>query len=237
MPGRTFKFPLATLIRQARRLQDALADSAVGPGVSQRLPAGFAASFGTLLGQVGGTPAAKAGQMGDTGTLTQEQDDAFHEMLRLMAAARRSAGLAFKGNKVVLHEEFQVGIHDPHGLGHEIGRARIILAGANKHATELGQHGWIAQDAIELSTALDLLGDVDLEQEASKAEGPGLTAASTSAANKLYANCLSLQNAARLQYPSTKPGHETARARFLLGEFPPHAPDAPPTPPAGPSPA
>ena len=227
MSGRDFRFPLATLLRQAGRLQDALTDATVGASVSARLPAGFAAAFGTLLGQVGG----------DTGTLTKEQDDAFHEMLRLMAGARRSAGFAFKGNPVVLHEEFQVGVHDPQGLGDEIGRAKIIFASANKYAAQLGEHGWVASDATELNTALTTLGSVDLEQEAKKADGPKLTGASTAGANKLYRNCLSIQNAARLQYPSTKPGNETARARFLLGEFPPHAPDAPPpAPPAGPTP-
>ena len=52
------------------------------------------------------------------------------------------------------------------------------------------------------------LGSVDLQQEASKAKSPGMTAVSTADANKLYRNCPSIQNAVRLQYPSTQPGNE-----------------------------
>lgn len=45
-----------------------------------------------------------------------------------------------------------------------------------------------------------------------------LTNEKTIAANALYAACVTLQNAARLQYPAG-----TERARFFLEEFPPHA--------------
>lgn len=234
MPERNFKFPFSLLVRQAGRLHDALNDATVGPPVSGRLPDAVVSGFNQLLIKVGGAPATRAGQAGDVGTLTKEQNDAFNEMLRLMGAARRSAGLAFPGNEVVLHQEFKVGEHDPQGLADEVGRAKVILASAQKYATQLGQHGWIAQDATELETAIGTLKGVDLEQEAGKDTGQGLTAASTTDANKLYKYCLSIQNAARLAFPSTKDGNETPRARYLLGEFPPHGHSdtggTPPTP-------
>jgi hypothetical protein len=146
---------------------------------------------------------------------------------------------------VVLREEFQVGVHDPQGLGDEVKRAGLILAAANKYATQLGEHGWMATDATALETAIGALSGVDLAQEASKAKGPGMTAVSNADANKLYRNCLSIQNAARLQYPSTQSGNETPRALFLIGEFPPHGggdsggetpPPNEPNPPPAPKP-
>jgi hypothetical protein len=99
MSKREFNFPLATLIRQAGRLNSALGDATYGAAVAARLPKTFATDFGTLVTKVGGAPAAKAGQAGDTGTLTQEQNDAFIEMLRLMSAARRSASLPSKATR------------------------------------------------------------------------------------------------------------------------------------------
>jgi len=144
------------------------------------------------------------------------------EMLRLMSGARRSAGYAFKGNDVVLRSEFQVGVHEPQGLGEEVKRAGLILTAANKYSAELGGEGWVATDATALQTAIAGLSGVDLQQEASKAKGPGMTSVSTVDANQLYRSCLRIQNAARLQYPSTQAGNETPRARYLIGEFPPH---------------
>ncbi len=67
------------------------------------------------------------------------------------------------------------------------------------------------------------------------------------AANALYEDCLTLQNAARLQYPAKidttgNAQNVTERARFLLEEFPPRdrsqpdggtqGGDPPPAPPA-----
>jgi hypothetical protein len=238
MPGRSFKFPLALLVKQAGRLQNALNDATIGPPVVSRLAAGFVPAFSTLLEKVSGAPAGTPSHVGDVGTLTQEQNDAFHEMLRLMAGARRTAGLAFKGNSVVLHNEFQVGIHEPQGLGDEVARAKIILAACQKYSAQLAVEGWTAQEATDLDTAIGGLSGIDLQQEETKDAGPGQTAVNIVDANLLYKNCLTIQNAGRLQFPSTKDGNETPRARYLIGEFPPHGHDdtgsTPPTPPAAP---
>jgi hypothetical protein len=161
-------------------------------------------------------------------------------MVPLKGRARRSGGLAFKGNTGVLHQEFQIGVHEPQTLAAEINRARIILAAVTKYAAQLAEHGWIAQDATDLDNAIATLSGADLAQEASKDEGPGLTAAATADANKLYHRCLTIQNAVRLQFPSTAAGTETPRARYLLGEFPPHGHNdtggtpGTPTPPTNP---
>lgn len=240
MSKRNFKFSDATLVRQAGRLSGALADPTVGPPVVARLPVTFVAALNTLLAKVGGEPATKAGQVGTTGTLTLAQNAAFTDMLRLMSGARRSAGLAFRGNNVVLHQEFQVGVHEPQGLDEEVKRALIIHAGTVKYAAELANEGWSAAETTQLGAATSLLSGADLLQEHSKGQGPGLTAISVVDANQLYRYCRTIQNAARLQYPSTQPGNETPRALYLLGEFPPQsgsAHDHGTTPPAGGPPA
>ena len=67
----------------------------------------------------------------------------------------------------------------------------------------------------------------------------------TRAANAFDADCLAVQNAARLQCLSTQPGTEAARVRFQLETFPPRDrsqpvgetqtdPTNPPTPPPNP---
>ncbi len=235
-PKRSFNFPSATLYRQAGRLQDALNDGTVGPPVLARLPANFLTDFSALSTQVGDTPALRASQKGNTGTMTMEQDAAYLEMQRLMSAARRSASLAFPGNDVVLHEEFKVGEHTPQTLAAEVIRATVIAASADKYETQLGAHGWIKQDQLDLLAASTALGTDDSQQETSADESEGLTADAIRDLNKLYKNCQSIQNAARLQYPSTQSGNEMARARYLLGEFPPHAPSAPAAPAGGSTP-
>jgi len=239
MSDRAFRFPLSILISQAGRLGDALGDATVGPPVAARLPATFAAEFGALLAKVSGGGATKAGQAGGAGQLTQAQTAAFAELERLMGAARRSAALAFPGQDVLLREEFQRGIDTPQSLAAVLERARIIAASCAKYAAELAAHGWIAQDTADLGDAITALEGANLSQESALDVGPGITAARTADANALYKKCLSLQNAARLAFPSTRPDTATARARYLLDEFPPRdgnggaeLPAAPATPTA-----
>ena len=166
-----------------------------------------------------------------------------------MSAVRRTATLLFPKGDPRLHAEFKVGINEPQDLASELERARVILTGCQPHAEALAEHGWVAEDTQALSDAIELLGGADDDQEASSDKKKGITAARTLAANALYKQCLTVQNAARLAYPSTKlgklDGMEEARARFLLDEFPPRGgtatgqspdPHGPPTPPT-PAPA
>ena len=157
-------------------------------------------------------------------------------MRRLTSAARRSAGLGLRGNHVALHQEFLVGNPSGHALSDEIADAKIIQASTVKYATELGMHGWTAADATALLTAIDGLAGVDVTQEAKKKSGLTLTQLSVADANQLYTDCLTIENAARLQFPSTQPGNETPRARYLIGIFPPHGHNPPPTTPPTPPP-
>ena len=223
-----FKFAVSLLVNAAGRLGDALADPLYAAAMAERLDAEgdlpanrFATRLPTAIADVTDGAAAQAGKSGDAGALTREQQGWFDEMERLTAGARRSAKLAFPADATLLHAEFQVGVDTPKGLANELARAGIILASARKYAAELKKHGWVKADADDLETALGNLSGKDLAQGKALEDRTLLTADKVRAANALYALCLAAQNAARLQYPSTKPGTEAARRRFLLDEFPP----------------
>ncbi len=242
---RKFSFSLSTLLHAADSLSDALADAEYAPAMSARLndpaatpPLIFATDFATAIAGVRTQVQNQGGKTGDAGDLTADQRATFAEVERLAAGARRTARQAFPGDDVKLRTEFQVGINDPQDFAAVIERARKTHTATVKYAADLKKEGWLPADSTALSTALAMLGTAALDQDEALADRAQFTAALTRAANTLYKNCLTTQNAARLQYPSTRPGTEAARARFLLESFPPRdrsQPDPhPPTPPPPP---
>ena len=229
-------------LKSADSLNDALGDTDYAVAMVTRLddpattpPFIFRTVLETALAAVRTQVQNQGGKTGDAGDLTADQRAAFAEVERLTAGARRSARQAFPGEDVKLHTEYQVGINDPQDLAALLARAQKTLVAARKYAAALKKEGWLPADATALETALATLGGVALDQDEALADRAQFTAAVTRAANALYKLCLSTQNAARLQYPSTKPGTEAARVRFLLETFPPRdrsQPDPhPPTPP------
>ena len=223
---RKFTFPLATLISSAELLADALNDPAHQAAMTARLGEDFIEAFPGRITAVTGEATAQSGKTGDLSQLTAAQLEDYDEMERLAAGARRSARLAFPGQNTILGAEFQVGEAGSKSLSATIARARLTHAAAVKHAAALQAKGWIPADTAALLTAIDGLAGIDTEQEEAKDERLGLTNEKTIAANALYADCLTIQNAARLQYPAgtDATGSEkniTERANFLLNEFPP----------------
>lgn len=76
-------------------------------------------------------------------------------------------------------------------------------------------------DSDALEAAIKESPSASEHQDEALDDRKGLTAQKITAANDLYHDALSIQNAARLEYPANKPGIETARARFRLETFPP----------------
>ena len=114
------------------------------PNVAARLPANYLTETTTALGKL---PADVTGQSiakGETGNLTAAQQANLDSLLHCMGQARKTAKLAFPGQTVKLHQEFQIGIHDSHELNAVLSRADIILASvqttANLPAMKL--KGW-----------------------------------------------------------------------------------------------
>jgi hypothetical protein len=234
-PNRTFDFPVSILLRDAKRLHAALIDPVTGPAVARRVakknpvegqPAiVFAPLFEAKIQLVENGGTAQSAAIGAVGAMTKEQLDAFGELERLLSGARRSATLAFADNSVRLRNEFQVGIHEPADFSSEMDRARKILAACKTHADALDDHGWLDEDTAALEASIDLLDGGDTQHEKAKDQKQGYTKARNLAANTLYKMCLTIQNAARLAYPSAKAAKDdailVARNRFLLSEFPP----------------
>ncbi len=225
---RKFHFPLSTLLHAATGLANALSDTDYAADMAARLddpaatpPLVFATDLVATIAAVQTEIQKQSGKTGDTGDLTEDQAAAFAEIERLTAAARRTARLAFPGDDVKLHAEFQVGHHDKHDLAAVLDRAGKILAAVRRYPDPLKTKGWLTADTTALDDALTALNIAANDQDEAFADRVQFTADLARAANTLYALCLTCQNAARLQYPSTKPGTEAARARFLLETFPP----------------
>jgi len=216
---------IGALHRAAQRLLDALHDTTIGPPVAASLPATFAADFTTQIDLVETHGTDQSGAFGTMHTLTRTQGAAQAELLRLSALARRSAVLAFPGQDPLLHSEFQVGVHQPADLANILERARRLLAACEKYPAELTAHGWPAANTTAFSAAVDALAGADQDQKTAADVKVGSTAQRTSGANTLYKQCLLVQNAARLVYTGAPtaddPAAVEARARYLLGEFPP----------------
>ena len=244
MISRKWNFPISTLVSQATVLHDALIDPAYTPSMAERLDldgdtaqSNYATRFASQISTVTSGGTTHKGKTGQAGTLTKAQTDALQELERLTNGGRRSARLTFPGDDVKLHSEFQVGIDTPKTLASELERARIILASCQRHTAALKKHGWTAKDTTALDTAITALENTSLDQSNVLDDRAGLTEDRILAGNALYAQCLAIQNAARLEYPSNRPGNEAARHRFLLNEFPPRdrsnpSGDNPPPPPA-----
>jgi hypothetical protein len=245
-PKRRFNFLLSILLRDGDKLLAAINDPVHTVKIKARLGESIASDVNNKLVAVRDALNLRAAKTGEAGELTKDQKFALHEMERLTAGARRTASLAFRGQKVVRHDEFQVGVNEPQGLDSELLRAGIIASSCAKHAVELGKQGWIAADTASLHAAIATLSGTDQEHEDAIIDRMELTGDATRAANALYDELLRVQNGARLQWPLPPAGVEiasgilSARNKFLLDTFPPRdrsQPDAGATPAPAPTPA
>ena len=240
MPDKlNFHFPLALLLEQGDKMATA---AEANPDLNARLPVGFVADTRDLIATVTTGDATQKADIGDIGTLTLAQNAALTTLQNLVGSAKDTAKRAFKGNDPKLHAEFQVGVNKPTDLASILERAHIVSASLNKaeNLPALTAKGWLPSDTTQLDAALTTLAGADGSQETAKSDKLGDTSARNTAANALYENLLTLQNAANLQWPATDPANTALRDKFRLGKFPPRggssAPPAPPTPPTPPTP-
>lgn len=231
-----FNFPLALLLQESDTIVTAGENNAAVLDV--RLPAGYVTATRPLIQQVSAQDAAAKGLAADAGTLTTEQEANLKALIIITTNLRETAKKAFKGNKVKLHDEFQMGVNKPTSLGGVLQRARIMLAAAQKaeNTAALQSKGWIAADTTALSDAIAALDSTDDTQEDAKVEATGGTGTRNRTANELYDRVLAIQNAANLQWPAGNSGNDTLRAKFRLGLFPPPRTGGSGTPPTPPTP-
>jgi hypothetical protein len=151
-----------------------------------------------------------------------------------MNQARKTAKLAFAGQDVKLHQEFQVGINSPHDLASILKRADIIIASVQNAANlpALQLKGWTAADTTAFTTARATFGTMNVTQQADKGGAKDSTTTKNTDAADLYERLLTIQNAADLQWPVSNPANAGIRDQFRLNTFPPAGGNsAPPTPP------
>lgn len=167
--------------------------------------------------------AAVKGKKGGVGTLTQEQNAKLKQLNQWIARARKTAGLAFKGQDVKLREEFQVGINEPHDLASVLQRGRTIVAALKQaeNAPALKAKGWLDADTTGFEGIISGLAATDTTQETGKGGAKDATGTRNHNANLLYDNLLILQNAADLQWPDDAPANAGIRDEFRLRTFPP----------------
>ena len=233
-----FNFPLATLLRDGDAITTAAETRAE---LNPRLPAGYVAGTRTLLTTVSADDAAAKGKKGGVGTLTQDQNAKFDSLISCIARARKTAGLAFKGQDVKLHEEFQVGVNSPNDLASVLQRARIIITAIKVAAnnTALKSKGWIDADTTAFEAVVTALASVDTTQEEGKGGAKGATGVRNRNANDLYEKLQTIQNAAGLQWPAEVGANGAVRDEFRLNTFPPRGGSSgakPPTPTPTPTP-
>jgi hypothetical protein len=214
-----------------------LADATVGA----RLAAGFLAAANTLCAKVSKDLSSQKFAKGDLGNLTAGQMANLKTLHTCMAQSAKTARLAFPGQTVKLHEQFQIGAHGASDLGSFLARVDIVLASianaANSAAFKL--QGWSDAETAKFQTARNAFGPAEQYRVQSIGDAKDSTAKKNADAATLYGNILTIQNAADLQYPAADPANAGTRHKFLLGIFPPdhggNSAQPPPTPPAAPA--
>jgi hypothetical protein len=109
----TLHFPLSILVGEGKLILDA---ATAHPELGPRFKAGFLTGAVALLATVKQQVTGQKQQRGNVGILSQAQLDEIHNFQHLVHAAKETAKLAFKGQDVLLSQEFYVGVNTPNDL-------------------------------------------------------------------------------------------------------------------------
>ena len=191
--------------------------------VANRLPDGYLAAAATLCTKVTGDVSTQKTAKGELGNLTAGQVQNLKILHHALAQARKTARLAFPGQTVKLHDEFQIAPHGGDDLGSFLGRVDIVLGSINVAAnlTAMKTKGWSDGDTAKFQAARDAFGPAEQYRVQSISGAKNTTTLKDTDATTLYENILTIQNAADLEHPATDPANAGVRAQFLLGVFPP----------------
>jgi len=193
------------------------------PKVAARLPANYLTETTTSLAKLPGDAADQRTAKGETAHLTAAQKRNLEALLHCMGQARKTAKLAFRGETVKLHQEFQIGTHELHDLASVLQRADIILAAVQNavNVPALKLKGWTEADTQNFKTVRDTFPASTQVQQAGQAEAKKATVTQAADAADAYEHVLTIQNAGDLEFPAIDPANAPIRAEFRLGLFPP----------------
>ena len=125
------------------------------PEIATRLTAAYITAADALCTKVAGDVTGQKAAKGELGNLTAAQQQNLTTLHQCMAQAAKTAKLAFPGQTVKLHQEFQIGSHDANDLGSYLGRVDIVLGSianaANLAALKL--KGWTDAETTAFKTA------------------------------------------------------------------------------------
>jgi hypothetical protein len=230
-----FRFPIATLIYNGNFIVAAAnAHSEIAP----RLPANYIADANTALLKVTADVTDQKNKKGELGNLTAAQQTALDQLQNWMSKARKTARLAFPGQTVKLHQEFQVGIGGPNDLASILNRADIIIANLQTapNLPALQVKGWTAADTLAFANVREIFPASTTTNQSAKSGAKDSTTAKNADAADLYDRLLAIQNDADLQWPADNPLNAGVRDAFRLNVFPPSTDNGDePTPPAPPA--
>jgi hypothetical protein len=230
-------FPIATLTYNGNLIITA---AQAHPEIAARLPAGYIAAASTSLAKINADVAGQKNAHGELGNLTAAQTLNLETLQHCMNQARQTGKLAFPGQTVKLHQEFQMGVHDKNDLGSILSRADIIIASVQSNLAALKLKGWTDAETSAFTVSRQTFGTATPAQQTAKGGAKDSTTTKNTDAAALYENLLTIQNAADLEWPATGPANAGVRDEFRLNTFLPASTTAPAapaaTPPATPHP-
>jgi hypothetical protein len=226
-------FPIATLTYNGNLI---LAAAQAHPEIAARLPAGYISGASTLLGKITNDVASQKTAKGELGNLTAAQSANLNLLLHCMNQARQTARLAFPGQTVKLHQEFQIGVNHPTDLGSVLTRADIVIASVQGNLAALKLKGWTDAETTAFTASRQTFGTAAPAQQTAKGGAKDSTTLKNTDAATFYENLLTIQNAANLQWPATDPANAGVRDEFRLNTFPPASTATADAPAATPAP-
>jgi hypothetical protein len=213
-----FHFALSILVGEGKLILDA---ATAHPELAARFKPGFLTGAVALLATVKLQVTGQKQKRGDVGILSQAQLDEIHNFQHLVHMAKETAKLAFKGQDVMLSQEFFVGVNQPSDLQSQLARGRTILSSIKlpENADAIAAQGWTADETTALDTAITgIEGDKTLLENA-KGASLGSTGVRNASAEQLYAALQTVQNAANIQWLESDPANAEVRADFRFGKF------------------
>ena len=211
-------FPVATLTYNGNLIVTA---AQAHPEIAARLPDPYVPDTGTLVGKISTDVSGQKFAQGESGDLTVKQNVNLEKLLHCMNQARKTAKLAFPGQTVKLHKEFQMGVHDKSDLGSVLSRADVIIASVQSNLAALKLKGWTDAETAALTAARKIFDTASPVQQNAISGAKDSTTVKNTDANDLYERILTIQNAADLQWPATDLANAGVRDEFRLNTFPP----------------